>query len=275
MLFLRGGEGHDAEFPGVVDGDDLIVEAKFVVEEFPAMFLEDLAGVGDGIEEGLGGGVVFVLLGFDFFGGGEELQFGKGLEFVRAQHGGFQAEAGLRGGVEGAIGAQVEGDEAVAGHEDEAAFDADFGEDGGEDDAAIDAVGLGGFDAFIKEADDLGVGEFAFGGGGDVAVFNAVALEDLPDGVDLLDDFVRVTTLIAVKGIDEFGFEGFLEDAVDPRVVFIHIGGEHPGEIVGGLIFKIDEEGALVDAAENDVFRLVREFFPLMETLTVTTAGFC
>ena len=152
-----------------------------------------------------------------------------------------------------AVAVGVVAEVGVTGFDEDDGLEAEFAEDGGEEDAGIDAVGLSGVVDFVEEADvlDVGAGR-GVGGAGDGGIGYSVVEGVVPDGEDLVGDVGGAVGLVAGEAGD-----GALGDDVGEYlfylwVVFVDVGGEEPAE-VGDLAVVGEGEGTFVDGAAGEV----------------------
>ena len=97
-----------------------------------------------------------------------------------------------------AVAVGVVAEVGVARFDEDDRFEAEFAEDGGEEDAGVDTVGLARGEDFVEEADVLHVGaRRGVGSAGDGGVGDAVVEGVVPDGEHLVADGLRTAGLIA------------------------------------------------------------------------------
>ena len=125
-------------------------------------------------------------------------------------------------------------------------------EDGGEEDAGVDAVGLMGVEDLVEEPDVLHVGGGGgVGGAGDGGVGDAAVEGIVPDGKDLFASGVGAVLVSGDASDDALG-EDVGEYLLDVGVVFVDVGGEEPAG-VDALAGVLEGEWAFVDGAEGEV----------------------
>ena len=190
------------------------------------------------------------VFGYGADGGGVGLQFA--LEVGEVDPGG---DGGFEEGDVFAVFVGVVAEVGVAGFDEDDGFEAYFAEDGGEEDAGVDAVGLAVAVDFVEEAYvlDVGVGG-GVGGAGDGGVGDAALEGVAPDGADLFGD-VAGSVLVAGEADGGVAVEDVGEDLLDVGVVFVDVGGEEVAGVdegVGGA----EGEWAFADGArvEAEVF---------------------
>ena len=149
----------------------------------------------------------------------------------------------------------------MAGLDEDNGLEAYFAEDGGEEDAGIDAVGLAAVPHLVEEAYVLHVGaRRGVGGAGDRGVGDAVREGVVPDGEDLFLDVLRAVGLVAREAADGALLQDVGEYLFYLRVVLVDVGCEEPAE-VDHLVVGGEGEGALVDGAAGEVEVLEVDLF--------------
>ena len=138
------------------------------------------------------------MFGAEIFGHAFQLRFRQAAVVVEGsfefREVGPGCDGGFKQGDVFAFGVGVVAEVGVAGFDEDDGFESDFAEDGGEEDAGVDAVGLTGVPHLVEEADVLDVGaRGGVGGAGDGAVGDAAVEDVVPYGEDLFADCVWAT----------------------------------------------------------------------------------
>lgn len=161
----------------------------------------------------------------------------------------------------------------VAGFDEDDGAEANLAEDGGEEDAGIDAVGLTGGEHFVEEAYVLYVGtRGGVGGAGDGGVGDAAVEGVVPDGEGLLGDILGAVGLVAGESVDDALVEDVGEDLLDVGVLLVDVGGEEEAcvdDLAAEFLWEAEGEGAFIDGADVEV-----EVFDV-DLFVVDEAGEC
>lgn len=115
----------------------------------------------------------------------------------------------------------------VAGFDEDDGSEAYLAQDGGEEDAGVDAVGLTCVVDFVEEADVLDVGAWVgVGGAGDGGVGNAAVEGIVPYGEGLVGDVGGARGLVALEFAHDALVEDVAEYLLDGGMFFVDVGGE-------------------------------------------------
>ena len=77
-------------------------------------------------------------------------------------------------------------------------------------------------------------------------------MQYVPKGIDLLVHVVFTLVLIAHKAVDDTCVQGFPQDFVYQRTVFVHVCGKQDSRIVKAVLFVIVADEAFIDAAHGE-----------------------